>query len=636
MSREWRPLSTGKIESGQQVIDELLGGLDDETLVASSIVVQRFADSFTRARPEQRKSLLARAAGLSVYDDLGLHSAKHLNEAQRTLAELEAQATSLRPRAEAVPRLEEALATAEAERDAATAAVTDLERQYTAATEDLERATERATSYERDLAEAKRIHADVAQLQVDRAALEHKADVAREMLAKREELERAQANLAAVRSEIQQIQDETARQREAAGARDRERTAAVQKRAELTQRLQRLNGERTKALSAAASELRTRKAQRVELLESRCLSYCTHDESCTARVTFEQSEARIRELESEVERLEEVPDEEAHLPIEIAAVKVPDPLPVTERTVVIDEKRRRERDLEAAVQVAGKIAAAEAVLEEHGQAIAKIDEQLEAKKKELGEANSRLVFTAGSPVAERDRAAAKQHEVDERLREQRAAAGEGATRAAMFAGRLEELRKAVEELKDVEVRMGEAAVTCATWKELIVAWRETRISVLETSVIPHIERVANEVLARFPHGLQIGLRTQRERKASEGMAETLDVAVLGRGETYEMCSGGERTAIDFATHVALAIVVSRRSTTRLHVLVCDEPEGLDEPSRIAFAGVVRWLAETFDLKCLVMSHAEDLVDALGGTRIDIEATQDAAVAADPEPVEVPA
>ena len=631
MLPEWRPLSNGKIEDGQRVLDEVLSGLTDRVLTTSSVLVQRGADAWTRARPEERKELLAAAAGLDVYTDLGLLSAKHLNGTQREHDLLESQAAPLRARAEAIPRIKAEHAAAERDRAAAAADEARLAKSLADATDDVERATERAAAYEKALETATRIHGEVKALEAERGTWTHKADVAREMLAQRAELERARAELAGVRSEIQRISDETARQQEAAAARERERSAAIAKRADVQAALQSALALRARALAGVDAELRAARRQRDELAESGCLERCAHVDACTVRSAADENAARIRDLEEERERHDAVPEAETALALELAAVVVPDRLPITERTVVVDQARRKERDLEAAVLVADKIAKAEAVLEEHDQAVAKIDEQLAPKKRELGQANGLCVSFAGDPRAERERALGRQRAIDEELRTARATVQEEGTRAAMLAGRLEELRTAAKELEGVEAKITESSRTAAAWKELVVGWRMSRVAVLETSLIPQVEQVANEVLRRLPHGIQIALRTQREKKSGDGISETLDVEVIGKGELYEMCSGGEKTGIDFAVHVALAIVVSRRAATRLHVLVCDEPEGLDEPSRAAFAVTLRWIAETFDLRVLLMSHAEDLVDQLGAPVIRVGEPAPA-----PEPEAVPA
>jgi len=200
------------------------------------------------------------------------------------------------------------------------------------------------------------------------------------------------------------------------------------------------------------------------------------------------------------------------------------------------------------------------------------------------------------------------------------------TRIAHAAGRLEEIRAAAAALADAETAVTAASFDLAAWTELGAAWRACRVSVLETSVIPSVENIANEILRRFPYGLQVGLNTQRNTTAG-GIAETLDVAVIGgHGAVYELCSGGQRTCIDFAFHVAIAIVVARRATSRLRYLFADEPEGLDEPGRMAFAAIARWVHATFGVTVVVASHAPDLIDALGGTRIDVVPGPDGAVA----------
>ncbi len=189
-------------------------------------------------------------------------------------------------------------------------------------------------------------------------------------------------------------------------------------------------------------------------------------------------------------------------------------------------------------------------------------------------------------------------------------------RTATLRGRSEAAAAAEDRLSELRASLAATARETAAASVLVRAWRDLRVSVLETAVIPSVEQTANEILRRFPYGLSIALATSRATAAGE--RETLDVTVLGgRAPLYEGASGGQRTAIDVALHVAIALVVSRRATTRLRYLFADEPEGLDDAGRAAFATVARWAAEELGLTVVVASHAADLVDALGGRRYEV-------------------
>lgn len=629
----WRPLSTGKLVDGQAVLDELLGGLDLATLVASSVVVQRAADSFTRARPEERKGLLARAAGLAVYEQLGLHSAKWLNEADKDLDVLRGKAEQLRARAEAVEKVGAERATAERERDDAAAEVTRLEEEHTRATEVLEKAQERAAEHDRVQEDALRTQADIERVDGRVAEWAHKADVAREVLAEKDALLEARTKLAAAterlagaRAEIDHLQGELAAANTL--ARRRQESLLAIGRLERDFAAERASRER-KCVSAEAS-LHATERQRDELRESGCLERCTHAPGCTVAAASAAAERRIVDLTAEAQAHATEGPREIDFRCQIVQLHgvLPEPPDIDGISAQIALARgaaqsheREVADLTKRTAVAEKIAAAEQVLKEHDEQVAKLRAELAPLRQKRGELNARLL-AMGSARGELERAQRDQDRVADELRAARLSGTAAGERVALLTGRLEELRAAAAELVALEDSIGQGARAVAAWKELIVAWRACRVAALENSLIPQIEQTANEVLRRFPHGLQIALRTQREKKSGDGLSETLDVLVIGRGETYEMCSGGEKTAIDFATHVALAVVVSRRATTRLHVLICDEPEGLDTVSRGAFAAVVRWLSEEFDLRCLCMSHAEDLVDQLGGTLVRVDEQMD--------------
>jgi exonuclease SbcC len=136
--------------------------------------------------------------------------------------------------------------------------------------------------------------------------------------------------------------------------------------------------------------------------------------------------------------------------------------------------------------------------------------------------------------------------------------------------------------------------------------------------IPLIEGEANRILGSLPGEMSIALRTQRA-KATGGMAETLDVVVNVGGweREYGLLSIGMRFRVDLAIRLALARVLTHRSGATIETLWLDEPlAALDVEGRQAVMETLGALATDFGL-IVVVSHHPDFNDAFGA-RIDVE------------------
>lgn len=629
----WRPVATGRVADGEAAIARILGGLSDETLVAANLVVQRAADAFTRARAEDRRKLLAEAAGLSVFDSLASLAQQQRAAAEREVEKLQARAEPLRARTDAIPRLQEEL---EGERRAAEEArgrVQQLETAHGELADVLERARVRAASYDVVLREARALQEQVDAVGLELRAWGQKKTAANAVLVRRTDLARAREELARLRASIEATEEQERQDQAEVRARDLERVAATERRLQRERALATRRHERERELERASTNLRATRKQLDDLRASGCLEACEHRESCSVRSTAAAAGQRLKDLEEEVLLLTAKPLGEQELERQILGTRIPEALtPNAEYATALRISRRRAAELEDVTELADAIAKAEQSLAEHDEAVALLEERRTALQREMGQKNAQLL-ASGSPADDRDRAAAALDRCQEELRDARAREAEVAQRAAMLSGRITAYREDAEALAWAEEQIAAAARDVADLGELVKAWRAVRVMVLETSVIPSVEQTANEILERFPYGIRIALRTQRERKSGDGMAEALDVEVQGGlAPQYELLSGGQRTCVDLALHIAIALVVSRRASTRLSYMFIDEPEGLDESGRVAFAGVVRWIHDAFSLAVLVASHHGDLVAAIGAREIVIEGTPGRARVGEPEAV----
>ncbi|OZC02318.1 hypothetical protein BSZ36_04600 [Rubricoccus marinus] len=91
---EWRPLTEASIRETQKTLDRRLG-VDYETFVNSTFLLQGRSDEFTRKKPTERKQILGRILDLGRYDRLHERAGRRYSEARETVKKLEAEAERL-------------------------------------------------------------------------------------------------------------------------------------------------------------------------------------------------------------------------------------------------------------------------------------------------------------------------------------------------------------------------------------------------------------------------------------------------------------------------------------------------------------------------------------------------------------
>ena len=146
---------------------------------------------------------------------------------------------------------------------------------------------------------------------------------------------------------------------------------------------------------------------------------------------------------------------------------------------------------------------------------------------------------------------------------------------------------------------------------LELAYRQCPLMILENEAIPEIEHAADAVLARISQsGIRVSLRTQRQIKARDALADGLDIIIrdqVGERE-YEAYSGGQQFQIDLAIRVGLAKLQARRAGAVIETLIVDE--GFGTQSAECLDGIVAALrAVQADFPLLwCISHVEALRD----------------------------
>ncbi len=137
-------------------------------------------------------------------------------------------------------------------------------------------------------------------------------------------------------------------------------------------------------------------------------------------------------------------------------------------------------------------------------------------------------------------------------------------------------------------------------------------AMLIEAAIPELEEASNRLLARITDGrMNIRFDTQRSKKSSDGVIETLDILIsdeLGTRD-YSMYSGGEGFRVNFAIRVALSQFLARRAGAQLQTLFIDEGFGSqDNVGRERLLEAINAISDSFDM-ILVVTHIDELRDA---------------------------
>lgn len=271
------------------------------------------------------------------------------------------------------------------------------------------------------------------------------------------------------------------------------------------------------------------------------------------------------------------------------------------------------------------------------QAEARVEEarQRLASDEETAKGARRRRDAAREEIAEAERRLQELADVPERLAsaEERVAALERRHGELTYARgsceseieRLEGLERQAEERRR---QLEEARRAQSIYDELTVAFGKRGVqALLIEAVLPEIEQVANELLARMTgNRMHVTLETQRLTQKGT-VQETLDIKIADEWGTrsYEMFSGGEAFRIDLALRIALSKLLARRAGAPLATLVIDEGFGSQDASgRERLVEALRAIQDDFEC-LLIVTHLDDLKE-LFDTRIEVTKTANGSVA----------
>jgi exonuclease SbcC len=580
----WRGIAEARMRDTQAKIDGLLR-MDYETFVNSAFLIQGRADEFTTKTPMQRKQVLANILGLSRWEG---YESRAKEAIERVRAELQRQKGRLEEIDRELARrkeYEQAFDAAEAEaqqvaRDLEAAEekwadITRARNELVSLQRQIDDLTRRISSAERELEDAERerveslASADTAALQ---AALGEVEAGLTGLGAIREAMEQAQVHIQSLGEEIAHLEGVN--------------RALVPETEPIKERLETLEGSTEPICPTCGQTLSD--GERQELVSA------LRAEVETRREQFKGNRERVNELRANLEQTEK------------------------ERKSLADQLEVRVGLEKKAGELRAKLEHAEQARERVSKLAARIQRwsgSLEADREK------RKSIEALAQESERQmRAAALTQEDVDALRLKKRMADE---RVGGARQQLEALRAFEEQREERLAVRQRLAQDLGLLEELREAFgrRGVPAMIIET-VVPELERSANELLARMTDGrMHVRVETQREIKTGE-LREALDIIIsdeLG-SRSYELYSGGEAFRINFAIRIALSRLLARRAGAQLRSLFIDEGFGTQDASgREHLIAAINSIQDDFD-RILVITHIDELKDAFPA-RIEVRKTK---------------
>jgi len=589
----FRPITGNSVRETQQKLDQILR-LDYKTFINSAFLIQGGADKFTRSDPRERKEILGRILGLSLYDELEAMAREQRRDRENehrslesSLAEIDRELARKDGYQTERGQVKEALATLEPEvarQEAALAASREARKA-------LEVKREQCAEIERRLEQAR------VQLQV----LKGQGGQQRSLVDKYEkalasyggEAAKVAAGLAEVAAQEEKLARARQQAEELSGSSRHLREANQRLKAEMEELAEKLKllkqGDALCPLCGA--ELGVEGRQRI------MASYQAEGQSKGEAYRSNEREARQAEqalagLRREMGTLEQ-------------GIRV-------ERTRWEAKRQFLERDR---AEAEGSLPQAREGLRCLEEAVAAWHQTMASEEAARGALASELAdYGRVSAEVERvERAYQQLREEQRALRDRQAAIEERLRRCA----ELEEVRR------EKAGALRKAAEERDIFRDLAEAFGKRGVQALIIEqVIPELEEEANRLLARMTDNrMHLKIETQRAYKVKKGEEETLLITIsdeLGTRD-YEMYSGGEAFRVDFALRIALSKLLARRAGAPLPTLFIDEGFGTQDSSgREKLVEAINSIQDDFE-KIIVITHLDELKD-LFPVRIEVTKT----------------
>ena len=265
---------------------------------------------------------------------------------------------------------------------------------------------------------------------------------------------------------------------------------------------------------------------------------------------------------------------------------------------------------------------AEAVLPQEQESLARTEGMLQRRQEDLsrGRDSQREMEKA---VSELPTWEGKLGEAEKTHRELDSRKSGLSRRQGELEGHLKRLDDLEKEMDDKETRLRAFREEQSIYRELAEAFgkRGAQAMLIETLVLPQIEKEANDLLGRMTDGrMHLKLETQRAPKSRKGEPiETLEIKISDEmgPRSYELFSGGEAFRINLALRIALSKVLAHRRGAPLPTLFIDEGFGTqDAAGRERILDVIRAIEEDFK-KIIVITHLDELKEAFPA-RIEVQ------------------
>ncbi|MEF3273128.1 MAG: SMC family ATPase [Chloroflexus sp.] len=201
----WRPIGEHTIRETQAKINSLLR-MSYRTFINASFLLQGRADEFTSKTPAERKEVLAEILDLAEYAALEQRARDRMRTLEAEAIRVHGQLESLQPIAAKVPFWQQAVAEAEQRRIQLQEALTNLEAEFTAS---YTRLRELEALAQRQREAQKRItvlNNDLQRYEYELQELRQRIAHEEQVMRRRPDIEAGMAELAAVRAEIDRLE----------------------------------------------------------------------------------------------------------------------------------------------------------------------------------------------------------------------------------------------------------------------------------------------------------------------------------------------------------------------------------------------------------------------------------------------
>jgi exonuclease SbcC len=581
----WRSLSEAGIRETQTKIDRLLR-LDYETFVNSAFLVQGHADEFTTKTPSERKQVLGKILGLERWEVYEARARDRIGETRAAMQRVEGWLAEVEAELGREQEYRQELVAAEAAAEEARRTLEGAEAQWVS----LEQARSELVGLQRSIDDLTRrittAAREDAEAEAERRAALALADVGAWESSRVEVNRQAQA-LAELEGQAAAGAQELARLREEAAA------------------LRGLN----QTLAPEAEPLK----KRVEVLQAATEPLCP---TCGQSLSEDHRHELIQALRSDIEarrdayrtnqtQLRQLEQASAEMERQLAEVTAR----LRERPVL----ERRLAEIEAAVAQAAQAAA-------RAEALAARQARWREEAEQAGRQRQTLELEAAAAEGRLKASSITQVELD-RLRTERRMADE---RVGGARQRLASLEAHREQRDKRRLEHQQLATTVGQYEDLRLAFsrRGVPAMIIET-VVPELERAANELLTRMSEGrMNVRIETQRSLQTGE-LREALDILISDELGTrpYELYSGGEAFRINFAVRVALSRLLARRAGAQLRCLFIDEGFGTqDAYGREQLVSAITSIQDDFD-RILVITHVDEIKESFPA-RLEVRKTPD--------------